>query len=431
MNYLLIGKSNVGKSSLFNILTNSYNNIVHPEAGTTRDWHRDLIKESTSFIFDTPGILIGDNNTIDHSIKETITNKIDILLYVVDYNEGYNQIDHLSISKLRKFNKKIVLIVNKFDNYKTEPFNFFSKYGIHEILYISCTHRYGIKNLKSLINISKNKNINQLKHDFSIAIFGKPNVGKSTFLNSLIGYNRALTNSKAGTTSDYIIEYFNYKKKCIKVIDTAGIGKKSNIINKSINYYSVKKTFKNIAEVDSSLIIIDSSEGIDRQDKRIINLISNKSKSIILIFNKLDLIKDKINFKIEIIKDIKNSISEIKNIKILFISSLKKKNVTSVIKYLYDYVFINNDKISTSILNVWLKKSVKEIQHPLIENKKVNFKYAVQVKEKPLTIKIFCNYSKKLKNNYKRYLINNFNYHFKILNQKTKFIFSSSNNPYI
>ena len=136
MNYLLIGKPNVGKSSLFNILTNSHNNIVHPEPGTTRDWHRDLIKESTSFIFDTPGVLIDDNNSIDHSIQDTIKNKIDILLYVVDYNEGYNQIDHYSISKLRKFNKKIILIVNKFDNYMTEPFNYFSKYGIPEILYI-------------------------------------------------------------------------------------------------------------------------------------------------------------------------------------------------------------------------------------------------------------------------------------------------------
>ena len=122
---------------------------------------------------------------------------------------------------------------------------------------------------------------------------------------------------------------------------------------------------------------------------------------------------------------------QIKNIKFFFISAYNKKDSSKILSYLHNYITEYNYVISTRKLNTWLKNVTKEIQHPLIENKKINFKYAVQIKQKPVTIKIFCNFSSKLKNNYKSYLINNFNKNFKILNQKTKFIFSSSKNPFV
>ena len=223
----------------------------------------------------------------------------------------------------------------------------------------------------------------------------------------------------------------NYNKKIIKIIDTAGIGKKSNIYNKSINFYSIKKTFENIRQVDTAILIIDAEEGIDRQDKRIIKLVSNKSKSVVIVFNKVDLIEDLKIFKINTINDIENTLTEVKNIKIFFISALKKSNVKKIIDYLFNSIFLNDYLISTSKLNQWLKLTVNNNQHPLIHNKVVNFKYAVQIKKKPVTIKIFCSYSNKLRDNYKKYLINNFCKHFNILNQKIKIIFSSSDNPYV
>ena len=431
MNYFLVGRPNVGKSSIFNILTTKKNNIIHPEEGTTRDWHKEIIPHTSSFLYDTPGVLIDQKKIINPNLISIFTDVADLFLYVTEYKVGFNEIDNFNINKLRKYNKKIILIVNKYDNYKLEPNNDFNKYGINNISYISCSHNFGFNDLKSNLNFKLNKNSLNIKNDFSFAIFGKPNVGKSTFLNSIVGYNRSLTSSVAGTTSDYVIDYFKYKNKFIKIIDTAGVGKKSNIKNSSIDYLSIKKTFENITKVDSGLIIIDSNEGLDRQDKRIIKLVSAKSKSIILIFNKIDLINSKNEFQSQIISDIKNSISEIKNIKIFFISALKKNNVNKIIDYLLDNIFTNNYKISTSKLNKWLKIAIQKNEHPLIENKRVNFKYATQIKISPVTIKVFCSYSNRLRNNYKKYLINNFNYHFKILNQKTKFIFSSSKNPYI
>ena len=432
MNYLLLGKPNVGKSSIFNVLTEKNYNIIHKDAGTTRDWHQAYIKNTKSYIFDTPGILITNNEDLKKiAFFNFLNKKINNFIYVIEYKDGYNDIDNFSINQLRKFNKEIILVVNKFDNFNNDPLPIFNKYGIKKIIHISCSHRFGINKLNKVLEVSNSIKTIDSPEDYSVAIFGKPNAGKSTFLNSLVGYNRSLTSPESGTTSDYVLDYINYKGKKFKIIDTAGIGKKSNIKNNSINYFSIKKSFENIHKVDSAIIIIDSNNGIDRQDKRIIKLISNKSKSIVIVFNKLDTIDDKIKFKESIISDIDILLNEVKNIKIFFISALEKKNVTKVFEYLYSFVFLSENKISTSKLNQWLKKVVNENQHPMIDNKRVNFKYAVQIKSKPVTIKIFCSYSDRLKSNYKRYLINNFNYNFKILNQKTKIIFSSSLNPYI
>jgi len=435
MNYLLIGKPNVGKTSIYNILIGFNSNITHAKVGTTRDWHFEKIKDSSINIYDTPGILINDThkkNILTSSFTKIIEKKINNFLYVIDYNDSFNEIDNFAITKLRKYNKNIILIVNKFDNFNQSPSPEIIQYNIKDIIFLSCIHRYGFDELKNKIGVSKYNNIDKKqKVDFSLAILGKPNVGKSTFLNTILGYERASTNSIAGTTSDYVSDQFYYRKKLFKIFDTAGIGRKANVKKKSINFYSIKKSFVKIAKVDVAIILIDSKEGLDKQDKRIINMVTDKAKSIVLVFNKIDLIKNKKTFQSEIVKQIEYTLGQIKNIKLFFISAFNKKDISKILSYLHNYITEFNYVISTSKLNTWLKNITKELQHPLIENKKINFKYAVQIKEKPVTIQIFCNFSSKLKNNYKSYLINNFNQTFKILNQKTKFIFSSSKNPYV
>ena len=435
MNYLLIGKPNVGKTSIYNILIGFNSNITHAKVGTTRDWHFEKIKDSSINIYDTPGILINDThkkNILTSSFTKIIEKKINNFLYVIDYNDSFNEIDNFAITKLRKYNKNIILIVNKFDNFNQSPSPEITQYNIKDVIFLSCIHRYGFDELKNKIGVSKYNNIDKKqKVDFSLAILGKPNVGKSTFLNTILGYERSSTNSIAGTTSDYVSDQFYYRKKLFKIFDTAGIGRKANVKKKSINFYSIKKSFVKIAKVDVAIILIDSKEGLDKQDKRIINMVTDKAKSIVLVFNKIDLIKNKKTFQSEIIKQIEYTLGQIKNIKLFFISAFNKKDISKILSYLHNYITEFNYVISTSKLNTWLKNITKEIQHPLIENKKINFKYAVQIKEKPVTIQIFCNFSSKLKNNYKSYLINNFNQTFKILNQKTKFIFSSSKNPYV
>ena len=433
MNYFLVGRPNVGKSSIFNIFSHFNRNIIHKNEGTTRDWHKEIIKNTSSYIFDTPGLDIDkkkNNLKILSFFNKNLISDIDIFLYVIDYKSGYNQLDYYIINQFRKYNKKIILLINKFDNPEIKINNEFDNYGIKSMFYLSCSHMYGLNKINNFFKLNDTKNKKIKKEDYSIAIFGKPNVGKSTFLNSLLGFKRSNTSKNAGTTSDFVVDFIQYKKKYIKFIDTAGIGKKANIINKSINYYSTKKTFDNIRKVDSAFIIIDSIGGIDRQDKRVINYVSDKSKSTIIIFNKIDLIKDKINFKKDIVSSLLNNIKETKNIKLFFISSLNKKDPKKVLQYFYNFKNFSN-VISTSNLNKWLKKAIQDNPHPLIDRKKVNFKYVVQIKERPITIKIFSNYAQRIKISYKRYLLNNFNNKFKILNQKTNIIYTASKNPYI
>ena len=434
--YILLGKPNVGKTSIFNILVGQKKNIVHKDINTTKNWHKDSIKNSNNYIYDTPGVIISKKekfNINNLSIIKNLIKKIEFILYVIDFKEGFNLIDLENINYLRKQNKEIVLLINKSDNDKNNDLDIFKKYGLKKFFFLSCSHNIGFEKLFKELNFYNKKLINgKFNHDdFSIAIFGKPNTGKSTFLNTLLGYQRSLVSEISGTTSDYVTDYIIYNNSKLKIIDTAGIGKKSNIKFKSINYLSIKKTLENIKLNDVSLIMIDAKENLNRQDKRIINMISNKSKSIILIFNKFDLIKAKSKYKIDTNFIIKNTLNDVKNIEIFYISSLLKKDVNKVINYIYKNIINKNNKISTSKINSWLNNIVKKYQHPLIENKKVNFKYAVQVNDKPITIKIFCNYSNKLKQNYKKFLVNEFNNHFNIINQKTRFIFSSSKNPYI
>ena len=437
MNFLLVGRPNVGKSSIYNILSGFSSNIIHKDSGTTIDWHKEKFKRiPENSIFDSPGLLLNDNKKQSFQsslIFKNLLKKIDSFFYVIDYSYISNVLDKKLINELRKFNKEIILLINKFDNYNQIPNNDFYTYGIKNYFFLSCSHNYGFDLLNDFLKNRKSTKIQNklITYDFSIAIFGKPNTGKSTLLNSFLGFNRFVTGSIPGTTSDFVNEYFTYKNYIIKIIDTAGIAKKSKVINKSINFYSIQKSLEKIIEVEAALIIIDSLEGLDRQDKRIINIVTNKAKNIIIIFNKIDLIVKKEKFKKETLQDIDNSLHEMKNIKVFFSSAFSKTHVNKILNYLLENIFNKKYLISTNHINKWLKKVIIKKSHPLIENKKVNFKYAVKINDSPITIKIYCNFANKIKNEYKRYLINNFNKNFQIINQKTRLVFSSGNNPYV
>ena len=268
------------------------------------------------------------------------------------------------------------------------------------------------------------------KIDYSLAIYGKPNAGKSTLLNNILGFKRSETGIKAGTTSDIVEDNYVFKSKKFKILDTAGIAKKSIIKKKTINYFAILNSIKNIKNVDLVILLIDSTEGFDRQSKRIFNLMINKSSSILFIFNKIDLINKKKDFYSDIKYQLENDIANTKNISFAFISAKNINDINKIKNLIYAKTKKINLNIKTSKINEWLYKVTAEKPHPLINGKVVNFKYATQIKNDPITIKIFSNFSSPIKDNYRSYLINQFIKNFKIKDKQIKLIFSNSINPY-
>ena len=428
MNFLLIGKPNVGKSSIYNILTSGNKNIIHKDEGTTRDWHKGYVVNLHNVtIYDTPGIIV-ENNNINKVQFSELFKIIDKFIYVVDYKtiNFVNEIE--SINELRKFNKEIILIFNKDDNFQKIISN--KSIPIKNIFFISCSHKLGFNELYEYLELFDNEIDKKNDNQFSIAIFGKPNAGKSTLANSLLGFERIKTSSIAGTTSDFVEDNYTFRNNNFKILDTAGIFKKNKINNKSINFEAIRKTLKIITKIDLSIMLIDSNDGFDSQIKKILNMLISQSKSIIIIFNKMDTIKDKNTFMKETKLIVKETYSQSKNLSIIFLSA---KNNVNIDKLKYT-LFVKSKKIvkkiSTSKLNACLKKYSSEKPHPLVNGKVVNFKYAVQVSTSPLTIKIFSNYSKEIKKNYKTYLVNKIIKTFNIVDTNLNLIFSTTRNPF-
>ena len=239
MNFLLIGQPNVGKTSIYNILVNQNINIIHPIEGTTRDWHYSSLKNFPDIkIFDSPGFKI-IKNKLNLNKFTSLFNRIDVFLYVIDYKKYQNLYDGDAINHLRKYNKDIILLINKNDNMVN--INNFDYFGIQNRFLLSSSHRLGFDELNRFIEKYSKNQIKKLSIDFSVSIYGKPNAGKSTLLNKILGYNRSTTSEVAGTTSDIVCDIYTYKNKKFKIFDTAGIGKKSRTKKESINFLSIKK----------------------------------------------------------------------------------------------------------------------------------------------------------------------------------------------
>jgi len=427
MKYFLIGRPNVGKTSIFNKLTIS-KNIIHREEGTTRDWHKSKIKGlNHSIIYDSPGVIF-TNKKLKKINFSKLLQTINVFLYVIDLKNKNDYYDKESINELRKYNKKIILIINKDDNYEQNLI--ISKSGYDHLFYISCSHNLGFDKLYTYFENNDLGSENDHVFDYSIAIYGKPNAGKSTLANSLLGYDRVLTSKIAGTTSDIVEDIYKFKDKNFKIIDTAGIFKKNKIDNKSINFEAIRKSLNLKTQTDLSIILIDCNEGFDTQIKKILKILINQSKSIIIVFNKIDIIKNKNKFSKETKLFIKQTFSQIQNISTLFISAKNKKHVTELKKMILKKSKNSNISLSTSKINIWLKKSSLEYPHPLVKGKIVSFKYGVQVSSSPITIKIFSNFPKDIKKNYKNYLINKLIADFNLIDSKVNLIFSSSKNPF-
>ena len=435
-NIAILGRPNVGKSTLFNRLVERRKSIVDSTAGVTRDISVEKIYiDGIEFnIFDTGGLLDISEDILNEKVREkalkTATEDSDILLFLVDAHQNHPDDKHF-INAIRKSNKPIILVINKVDaDSHNQLINEFYSLGIKEMVSVSAEHNKGIDDLKEkILNIYKsfnknefkekkkiiensenedNKNLEEFiaeKNKINIAIVGKPNAGKSTLLNTLIGKERSIVSNIAGTTRDPIDETFNFNGNEICLIDTAGIRKKKNV-NSDIEYYSVNRAIKSIEASDVCILMLDVFEGLTEQDKTIANLIIERKKGIVIAANKWDIREKGITWN-DYETYMKETFPVLNYVFYAKVSATRKKDAEKLLSLAIRIAKTRRQKFETHSLTETFVRATREYT---ISAGGSPFKifYATQTGINPPAFAIFCNNPHKLNSHYRRYLENKF-----------------------
>ena len=435
-NIAILGRPNVGKSTLFNRLVGRRKSIVDSTAGVTRDIGiaKTFIENIEFNIFDTGGLLDISEDILNEKVREkalkTATEDSDILLFLVDAHQNHPDDKHF-INAIRKSNKPIILVINKVDaDSHNQLINEFYSLGIKEMVSVSAEHNKGIDDLKEkILNIYKsfnknkfkekkkiiensenedNKNLEEFiaeKNKINIAIVGKPNAGKSTLLNTLIGKERSIVSNIAGTTRDPIDETFNFNGNEICLIDTAGIRKKKNV-NSDIEYYSVNRAIKSIEASDVCILMLDVFEGLTEQDKTIANLIIERKKGIVIAANKWDIREKGITWN-DYETYMKETFPILNYVFYAKVSATKKKDAEKLLSLAIRVAKTRRQKFETHSLTETFVRATREYT---ISAGGSPFKifYATQTGINPPAFAIFCNNPHKLNSHYRRYLENKF-----------------------
>lgn len=435
-NIAILGRPNVGKSTLFNRLVGRRKSIVDSTAGVTRDIGiaKTFIDDIEFNIFDTGGLLDISEDILNEKVREkalkTATEDSDILLFLVDAHQNHPDDKHF-INAIRKSNKPIILVINKVDaDSHNQLINEFYSLGIKEMVSVSAEHNKGIDDLKEkILNIYKsfnknkfketkkiiensenedNKNLEEFiaeKNKINIAIVGKPNAGKSTLLNTLIGKERSIVSNIAGTTRDPIDETFNFNGNEICLIDTAGIRKKKNV-NSDIEYYSVNRAIKSIEASDVCILMLDVFEGLTEQDKTIANLIIERKKGIVIAANKWDIREKGITWN-DYETYMKETFPVLNYVFYAKVSATKKKDAEKLLSLAIRVAKTRRQKFETHSLTETFVRATREYT---ISAGGSPFKifYATQTGINPPAFAIFCNNPHKLNSHYRRYLKNKF-----------------------
>ncbi len=412
---VIVGRPNVGKSTLFNRLIGKREAIVDKVSGVTRDRNYGEVEWCGKIfnLIDTGGFVPDSENVFERAIAEQIDAAIkesDSIIFLLDAIDGITPVDRMIANLLRKSNKPIFVVVNKVDTGDKENLSAdFYELGFDKIYTISAQLGRKIGDFLDELtrDFPENKDILDEKSESpKFAVVGKPNVGKSSFVNALLGYDKHIVTEIPGTTRDAIDTKIKYYGREITLIDTAGLRRKSRIAE-SIEFFSVLRTLKALDNCNVAIVLIDATQGIEKQDMRIINEAIKRKRGIIIAVNKWDLIEkdDKTARKFELA--LKNVLGEFDYIPIIFISALKKQRIYKVIDISLKILDEWNKKISTSQLNDFLERTFRNISLPSTPTgKEIKIKYGTQLKSGPPIFAFFTNEPKHIQDHTKRFIEN-------------------------
>ena len=431
----IIGRPNVGKSTLFNKLTRSRSAIVSNFSGLTKDRNYGLLSigDSKTFLIDTGGIDSSKKESIENEISEQAWIAVDessLVLFVIDGSEELTNLDSKILENLRKRNKKFIAILNKNDKKNISNVYFdLSQKGIKDSISISAEHSIGLDELKKYLkyNIAENISDTEESNSPKISIIGRPNAGKSTLINSLSLKDRVIVSPLAGTTIDAINVPIEFGKRKYELFDTAGI-RKGYKTKTNIEYFSYVRAMHAASESDITILLIDADSGLVDQDLKILSMIEKFGKPIILAINKIDLLSRK-KMK-EFFDNKKMEKRFFEDLKLVKISALKGKGFKKLFKEIDDTLQKSVTKFTTSKLNRILKRVIEERSPPSVSGKSLKFRYIHFAGINPTTLVIHASQDKKLPANYKKYIYNSFKKYLDLKSIQLKIIFRKSDNPY-
>ena len=408
----IVGRPNVGKSTLFNRLTDSRDAIVDEVSGVTRDRNYGKCNwNGIDFsVIDTGGYVENSEDIFEEEINKQVLLAIeeaDIILFMVDVMVGIHELDKSVAGMLRKSNRKIILVVNKVDNNARHiDANEFYSLGLGNYFALSSMNGSGTGDL--LDNVVENlpaQDPEAVPELPRIAIVGRPNVGKSSMVNSLLGEERNIVTPLAGTTRDSIFTRYNKFQHDFLLVDTAGLRKKGKV-SEDVEFYSVMRAIRTIENSDICLLLIDGTRGIESQDLNIISLIQKNSKGLIILVNKWDLVEKENNTSKVFEKEIRERTSPFIDYPILFISAINKQRIFNVLELIETVNKNRTRKIPTSELNEVMLEIVRRTPPPAIKGKYVKIKYVTQLPIYTPAFAFFCNLPQYVKDPYKRFAEN-------------------------
>ncbi|MBP7238972.1 MAG: ribosome biogenesis GTPase Der [Saprospiraceae bacterium] len=407
----IVGRPNVGKSTLFNRMVGQRQAITDNISGVTRDrqYGTGFWNGKTFSIIDTGGFVQHSDDIFEAAIREQVDIAIEeasVIIFMTDVMTGITDLDSEIAEKLRKGNKKVILAVNKVDNHERQlAANEFWALGFENTHFLSSISGSGtgevLDEVAAVLSAEDEPSLDIPK----IAVIGRPNVGKSSFINALMGETRHIVTDVAGTTRDSIHTRYNKFGKDFLIIDTAGMRKK-RMVEENLEFYSVIRTVKAIEDSDVCVLMLDATTGLESQDLSILQLVLRRSKGIVVVVNKWDLMEKETNTARDFEQNIRQKMAPFTDVPILFISVFEKQRIFKAIETALQVAENRARKIPTSELNELLEKAIAKQPHPSFRGHPIKIKYGTQLPLAYPAFALFCNYPEEVKTNYRNFLEN-------------------------
>lgn len=415
----IVGRPNVGKSTLFNRLTESSNAIVKEVSGVTRDriYGRGEWNGMPFSVIDTGGYVHGSDDIFEGEIRKQVKLAIEeasVIVFMVDVTTGIVDLDETVAAMLRKSKKKVFIVANKVDN--TQRYGLsseFYQFGLGDVYDMSATNGSGTGELLDdiIASFDPNAQFEEVSDLPRIAVVGKPNVGKSSLINAFTGQERNIVTDISGTTRDAINTRYKAFGFDFMLIDTAGIRKKAKV-TEDIEYYSTLRSVRTIENSDVCIFMIDATEGIQKQDLHIYYMIEKNHKGVVVLVNKWDLVEKDHTTMLQYEEKIREELAPFNDVPIIFTSTLTKQRIHKALESAMEVYENRNKKVSTSELNDLLLPIIDATPPPSLKGKYIKIKYITQLPTHAPAFAFFCNLPQYIPDSYKRFLENKLRDHF-------------------